>query len=64
MNMNEPELFSGHQNQLSVFTPIDALLSEYRKNRDDLERIAAYVATEASVKESGLPIRPFLFLEM
>lgn len=46
MNMNEPELFSGQQNQLSVFTPIDALLSEYRKNRADLERIAAYVANE------------------
>jgi hypothetical protein len=37
---------SGQQNQLSVFTPIDALLSEYRQNRGDLERIAAYVASE------------------
>ncbi|RYE71035.1 MAG: DUF4942 domain-containing protein [Oxalobacteraceae bacterium] len=46
MNMNEPELFSGPQNQLSVFTLIDALLSEYRKNRADLERIAVYVANE------------------
>jgi hypothetical protein len=34
---------------LSVFTPIDALLSESRKNRDDLEHIAAYVPIEAGV---------------
>ncbi|MBK4737894.1 DUF4942 domain-containing protein [Noviherbaspirillum pedocola] len=49
MNMNEPQLFAGDQNQLAVFTPIDSLLSAYRKDREDLERIASYVAGETRV---------------
>lgn len=33
----------------AISTPLDALFAQYKKNHDDIERIAAYVACETDV---------------
>lgn len=49
MDMNEALFLGEKDNQVAVFTPLDALLSEYRKKKEDIIRIAGYVAGEADV---------------
>ena len=43
------ELFEAEETALTLHTPLDALIAEYRKKCDDIKRIAAYVAGETDV---------------
>ena len=49
MGMVEVCLFGDTGGALAVHTPIDALVAQYKKSREDIERIAAYVAGETDV---------------
>lgn len=42
-------LLDGEQTALALYTPLDALFSEYRKKRADIEQIAGYVAGASDV---------------
>jgi len=44
--MMEMEIFNEDM-QVAVFTPLDALFAEYRKDREALERISAYILQES-----------------
>lgn len=46
--MNEFEVCNEENTQLSVFTPLDALLAEYKKVRASIERVSAMVLTETA----------------
>lgn len=43
------DIFESQQSQLSVFTPLDALFSEYRAKKAEIEKIASFVVGKTDI---------------